>query len=65
MNTYLRLLNYIRPYLKRVAVAMACTILASSANLYVPWIIKNVIDDVLTSRKMAMLNYIACGIVIV
>jgi subfamily B ATP-binding cassette protein MsbA len=65
MNTYLRLLNYIRPYLRRVAVAMTCTILASSANLYVPWIIKNVIDDVLTSRNMAMLNYIAGGIVIV
>lgn len=65
MNTYLRLLNYVRPYLKRLAVAIVCIILASGANLYVPWIIKDVIDDVLASRNMVMLNYIAGGIVIV
>lgn len=65
MNTYVRLLNYIRPYMKRVIVAIICIILASSANLYVPWIIKDVIDDVLTSRNMMMLNLIAVGIVIV
>lgn len=65
MNTYLRLLNYVRPYLPRLAVAIVCIILASSANLYVPWIIKDVIDDVLATRDMVMLNYIAIGIVIV
>ncbi|MBU2698984.1 subfamily B ATP-binding cassette protein MsbA [Sporomusaceae bacterium BoRhaA] len=65
MKTYVRLLNYIRPYMKRVVVAIICIILASSANLYVPWIIKDVIDDVLTSRNMTMLNLIAVGIVIV
>lgn len=65
MNTYLRLLNYVRPYLPRLAVAIVCIIFASSANLYVPWIIKDVIDDVLATRDMVMLNYIAIGIVIV
>jgi ATP-binding cassette, subfamily B, bacterial MsbA len=65
MKTYVRLLNYIRPYLKRLSVAIVCIILAASANLYVPWIIKDVIDDVLTTRNMTMLNLIAGGIVIV
>jgi subfamily B ATP-binding cassette protein MsbA len=65
MNTYVRLLTYVHPYLRRLVLAIACIILASSANLYVPWIIKDVIDDVLTSRNMTMLNYIAGGIVIV
>lgn len=65
MNTYVRLLNYVHPYLRRLVLAIVCIILASSANLYVPWIIKDVIDDVLTSRDMTMLNYIAGGIVIV
>lgn len=65
MKTYLRLLNYVRPYLKRLSVAIVCIIMAASANLYVPWIIKDVIDDVLTSRNMTMLNLIAGGIVIV
>lgn len=65
MSTYLRLLNYIRPYTKRLIVAIICIIVASSANLYIPWIIKNVIDDVLANKDMMMLNLIAGGIAVV
>lgn len=65
MTTYMRLLNYIKPYLPRVAVAIACIILAASANLYVPWIMRDVIDEVLTTKNMTMLNTIAIGIVVV
>jgi subfamily B ATP-binding cassette protein MsbA len=65
MNLYLRLLKYVRPYMFRVVVAVICIILAAAANLYVPWIIKDVIDDVLTAKDMAMLNIIAGGIIVV
>ncbi len=65
MNLYLRLLKYVRPYMLRVVVAVICIILAAAANLYVPWIIKDVIDDVLTAKDMAMLNIIAGGIIVV
>lgn len=65
MSTYLRLMNYIRPYMSRLAVAVVCIIVASGANLYIPWIIKNVIDDVLTNKDMVMLNLIAGGIALV
>ncbi len=65
MNTYLRLMNYIRPYLPRLAAAGLCIILASAANLYVPWILKDVIDKVLSERDMFMLNTIAGGIVVI
>lgn len=65
MNLYLRLIKYVRPYLFRVGVAIICIIFASLANLYVPWIIKDVIDDVLTTKDMKMLNLIAVGIVVV
>ncbi|TWH45327.1 ABC transporter ATP-binding protein [Sporomusa sp. KB1] len=65
MKLYLRLISYIRPYLPRFALAIVCILVASGANLYVPWIIKDVIDGVLASKDMDMLNKIAIGIVMV
>lgn len=65
MKNYARLLKYIRPYMKQLGVAVVCIVLAAGANLYVPWIIKDMIDKVLMDRDMAMLNLIAVGIVVV
>ena len=65
MKLYLRLISYIRPYLSRLGLAVVCILVAASANLYVPWIIKDVIDGVLASKDMAMLNTITAGIVVV
>ncbi|WP_027937068.1 ABC transporter ATP-binding protein [Anaeroarcus burkinensis] len=65
MNSYMRLLKYLRPYLPRLGMAIFCIVLASAANLYVPWIIKDVIDRVLAEKDMMMLNLIAGGIVVV
>ena len=58
MKNYKRLLAYMQPYAKKFALAVLCIILASSANLYVPWIIKDMIDDVLADKNMALLNAI-------
>lgn len=65
MNNYKRLLLFIKPYLPRLAMAVVCIVFAAAANLYVPWIIKDIIDDVLANRDMQMLNTIAIGIVVV
>lgn len=65
MTTYVRLLQYIKPYLKRMAIAIVCILLAASGNLYVPWILRDIIDKVLASKDMGMLNKIAGGIVVV
>ncbi|QJW47599.1 lipid A export permease/ATP-binding protein MsbA [bacterium BFN5] len=65
MNTYKRLMYYVRPYLPRLTIAVLCIIAAASANLYVPWVIKEVIDKVLAEKDMIMLNTIAFGIVVV
>jgi subfamily B ATP-binding cassette protein MsbA len=48
-----------------MVVAVFCIILAASATLYVPWILREVIDEVLTTKNMSMLNTITIGIVIV
>ncbi|MDD7677785.1 MAG: lipid A export permease/ATP-binding protein MsbA [Anaerovibrio sp.] len=65
MKNYLRLLAYIKPYKRRLAAAVVCIIMAAGANLYLPWIIKDMIDDVLMSKDMLMLNLIAAGILVV
>lgn len=65
MSLYLRLLMYVKPYLFRIVLAVFCIIFAAAANLYVPWIIKDVIDDVLATKDMVMLNIIAGGIIVV
>lgn len=65
MRNYKRLLMYIRPYLKRLFVAILFIVLAASANLYLPWIIKDMVDDVLAAKNMMMLNFIAVSIVVV
>ena len=65
MKNYKRLLNYMRPYLKRLFLAVICIVLAAGANLYVPWIIKDMIDKVLADKDMTMLNIISVGIVVV
>lgn len=64
MKLYLRLISYIKPYTFRVSVAVFCIIMAAGANLYVPWIIKDVIDDVLAAKDMTMLNVIAGSILV-
>lgn len=65
MKNYKRLLAYIRPYLYRLLLAIVFIVLAASANLYLPWIIKDMIDDVLAAKNMMMLNFIAVSIVVV
>ncbi|VBB09273.1 abc transporter [Lucifera butyrica] len=62
MTIYLRLLSYVKPYISRLLLALVCILVAAGANLYVPWIIRDVIDDVLATKNMAMLNLIAGGI---
>lgn len=65
MNTYKRLLMYAKPYIPRFLLAVVCIVLAAAANLYVPWVVKDVIDEVLAERNLMMLNSIAIGIVVV
>lgn len=64
MNTYTRLMIYIRPYKLRLIAALICMVLAAGANLVVPWIIKDVIDKVFTNKDMVMLNIITVGILV-
>lgn len=63
MTLYLRILSYIKPYMHRLIFAMFCTIMAAAGNLYIPWIIKDMIDEVLANKNGTMLNWIAASII--
>ncbi len=65
MKNYKRLLQYMRPYVKQLILAIFCIIMAAAANLYLPWIIKDMIDKVLAEKDMVMLNLICVGIIVV
>lgn len=63
MTLYLRILSYVKPYMHRLIFAMFCTIMAAAGNLYIPWIIKDMIDEVLADKNGTMLNWIAASII--
>ncbi len=65
MKNYKRLLQYIRPYLKRLGMAIVCIVVAAACNLYLPWIIKDMVDKVLADKDMVMLYIICVSIVVV
>ena len=65
MKGYFRLLSYIKPYKRRLVEALVCIVVAAAANLYLPWVIKDMIDQVLAARDMDMLNLICVGIVVI
>ena len=65
MNLYLRILKFIRPYLGRLIAAGFCTVMTAAANLYVPWIVRDVIDKGFQNKDSDLLNLISLGIVVI
>ena len=62
---YLRLLKYLRPYVPKTIMAVICMTLATCSSLYVPWIVRDVIDGVLVNKDIVLLNTITIGILVV
>lgn len=55
-SVYRRLLACARPYVDRLVLALCCMLLASACNVVPPWLLKNVVDDVLIQKDLATLN---------
>lgn len=62
-ESYLRLLKYCVPYKNRLAVALVCMLLAAMLSIIPPWLLKNVVDDVLINKQMSTLNMLALGVI--
>ena len=65
MNLYLRALKYVTAYWMRALAALICTGIASGCTAYLPWVIKDMVDQVLRDKDTSMLNYIVISIVVV
>ena len=65
MNLYFRALKYVKPYLFRGLCAAICTVIAAGGTAYLPWIIKDMVDQVLKEKNTDMLNYIVVSIIVV
>ena len=46
-NLYIRALQFARPYWKLGIYAAICTAVAAGGMIYLPWVIKDIVDDVL------------------
>ena len=62
-SSYIRLLSYCKPYKMRLAAALACMVLSAIFGIIPPWLIKNVVDDVLINKESSTLDLLAFGIV--
>ena len=62
---YRRLLTYLWPYWKRLLVSVICMLFVSASNLIVPWIIKDMVDDVLMAKNVQMLYAIIVAILVI
>ena len=65
MNLYFRALKYVKPYLFRGLCAAICTVIAAGGTAYLPWIIKDMVDQVLKEKNTEMLNWIVISIIVV
>jgi subfamily B ATP-binding cassette protein MsbA len=61
---YKRLIKYVKPYWKRMTIAIISAIFLAGANTSIVWIVKKVIDDVFTEKNMQMLAFIPFVIII-
>jgi subfamily B ATP-binding cassette protein MsbA len=60
-----RLFGYLRPYWKRMAVAILALTGSSALSLVFPAVIGNVVDSVLNARNMQLLDQITIGLLLV
>ncbi len=65
MNLYFRALKYVKPYIYRGLCAAVCTAISAGGTAYLPWIIKDMVDQVLKEKNTDMLNYIVLSIIVV
>lgn len=64
-SSYLRLLKYCAPYKERLALALLSMLAAAILSIIPPWLLKNVVDDVLIKKQTGMLNLLALGVIVI
>src|SRR5262249_31247626 len=55
MRIFLRILGYLRPYWRSLAVRLACLLISAPAGLFHPLVWKYIVDEVIGRRRVGML----------
>ncbi|MFC1849756.1 ABC transporter ATP-binding protein [candidate division CSSED10-310 bacterium] len=63
INTYFRLLHYLKPYWFLFTISVLFTLLYSTLAIVPIFLIKNILDDIFIARKEALLLPIALGLI--
>jgi ATP-binding cassette subfamily B protein len=63
----LRILRFVKPYKKRVAILMASTLVTVGSQMCPPYLTKLIVDDVINKKRVSMLwmyigGMVACGL---
>ncbi|MCQ2374152.1 MAG: ABC transporter ATP-binding protein/permease, partial [Phascolarctobacterium sp.] len=64
-NLYFRSLQFAKPYWKLGIYAGLCTAIAAGGMIYLPWVIKDIVDQVLQQKDAFKLHMISLSIVVV
>lgn len=64
-NLYIRALQFAKPYWKLGIYAALCTLGAAGGMVYLPWVIRDIVDQVLADKDVMKLSMISASIVLV
>lgn len=65
IGAFRRLLGYVRPHARRLAVATLSLLVATLMSLVFPWIVRSLVDSVFVHHDERMLNLIAGGLFVI
>lgn len=62
---YRRLLKFLWPHWRLLLGSVACMIIVAVSNLILPWVIKDIVDQVLTNKDVKMLYWVIAAIIVI
>ena len=63
MDTYRRVLKYLRPYRLRFGLAVVCTVFVGALNAVPALLVRYAVDDVLIAKEARMAFLLSIGVV--
>lgn len=58
-GSFKRALNFVKPYIYHISLALLCMLAVAGLSLLIPWLVKDMIDKVLVEKNLRMLNLIS------
>mgnify|MGYP001157449844 FL=1 len=65
VNTFLRLLGYVRPYWRWMGLTIFALIVSSLLGLVLPLVVRNLVDFVIVNKDFTNLNMVTVGLLVV